>query len=148
MRRTILAFMLAAGVAGAAHAADFVVVKSTDPAVKPGLELDAGQRIALAAGQTLTLMSASGSVSTLRGAADGAMTPRAGGPADDARMAALKVLVDPSPTGRTFGARRSGVCPDPSTLTTLDDILSVQSDGCAAQARLALQAYVDEQARP
>ena len=148
MRRTILAFMLAAGVAGAAHAADFVVVKSTDPAVKPGLELDAGQRIALAAGQTLTLMSASGSVSTLHGALGGAMTPRAGGPADDARMAALKVLVDPSPTGRTFGARRSGICPDPSTLTTLDDILSVQSDGCAAQARLALQAYVDEQAKP
>jgi hypothetical protein len=148
MRKTILGFMLAAGVAGAAHAADFVVVKSTDPAVRPGLELNAGQRIPLGAGQTLTLMSASGSVSTVRGAAGGAVAPRAGAQADDARLAALKVLVDPPPSGRTFGARRSGVCPDPSTLTTLDDILSVQSNGCAAQARLALEAYVDEQARP
>jgi hypothetical protein len=148
MRKTILGFMLAAGVAGAAQAADFVVVKSTDPVVRPGLELDAGQRIALGAGQTVTLMSASGSVSTLRGAAGGAVTPRAGAQADDGRLAALKVLVDPPPTGRTFGARRSGVCPDPSTLTTLDDILSVQSNGCAAQARLALEAYVDQQARP
>jgi len=148
MRKTILGFMLAVGLAGAAQAADFVVVKSTDPAVRPGLELNAGQRIALGAGQTLTLMSASGSVSTLRGAAGGAVAPRAGGQADSERMAALKLLVDPPPTGRTFGARRSGVCPDPATLKTLDEILSVQANGCAVQARVALEAYVAQQAQP
>jgi hypothetical protein len=148
MRKTILGFMLAAGLAGVAQAADFVVVKSTDPAVKPGLEVNAGQRIALGAGETLTLMSAGGSVSTLRGAAGGAVAPRAGGQVDSARMAALKTLVDPPPVGRTFGARRSGVCPDPTTLTTLDEILSVQSNGCTAQARMALDAYVAQQAQP
>jgi len=148
MRKTILGFMLATGLAGAAQAADYVVVKSTDPAVRPGVELNAGQRIALGAGQTLTLMSAAGSVSTLRGAAGGAVAPRAGAQPDNARMAALKTLVDPPPTGRTFGARRSGVCPDPSTLKTLDEILSVQSNGCAVQARVALETYIAEQAKP
>jgi hypothetical protein len=148
MRKTILGFVLAAGLASVAQAADFVVVKSTDPAVRPGLELSAGQRIALGAGQTAMLMSPGGSVSTLRGASGGAVTPRAGGQADDARMAALKTLVDPPPVGRTFGARRSGVCPDPTTLTTLDEILSVQSNGCTAQARVALEAYVENQAKP
>ena len=148
MRKTILGFMLAVGVAGAAQAADYVVVKSTDPAIKPGLELSGGERVALATGQTATLMSASGSVTTLRGAAGGAVAPKAGGQGDTARLAALKVLVAPAPTGSTFGARRSGVCPDPSTLTTLDEILSVQSGGCAAQARTALDAYVAQQAKP
>lgn len=144
MRKTILGFMLAAGVAGAAQAGDFVVVKSTDPAVKPGSELNAGQRVALGAGQSLTIMSASGAVSMLRGGANGAVAPRAAGQADDARLAALKVLVDPAPTGRTFGARRSGVCPDPSTLNTLDEILEVQSGGCSAQARTALDLLVSK----
>lgn len=148
MRNTILGFMLAAGLASVAQAADFVVVKSTDPAVKPGLELNAGQRIALGAGQTAMLMSAAGSVSTLRGAAGGAVAPRAGGQADDTRMAALKTLVDPPPVGRTFGARRSGVCPDPATLATLDEILAVQSSGCTAQARAALEALIDQQGKP
>ncbi|MBU1377120.1 MAG: hypothetical protein KKE02_13470 [Alphaproteobacteria bacterium] len=148
MRKTILGFVLAAGLAGGAQAADYVLVKSSDPALKPGLELDAGERVALGAGQTAMLMSASGSVSTLRGAAGGVVAPRAGAQADPARMAALKALVAPAPTGSTFGARRSGVCPDPATLTTLDQILSVQSGGCAAQARIALDAYVAEQAKP
>lgn len=75
MRKTILGFMLAAGLAGVAQAADYVVVKSSDPSVKPGLELSAGERLPLGAGQTATLMSASGSVSLLRGAAGSAAVP-------------------------------------------------------------------------
>lgn len=148
MRNTILGLLLAVGLGGAAQAADYVVVRSTDPTVKPGLELDAGERLALGAGQTVTIMSASGSISTLRGAAGGVAAPRAGAPADPARLAALKALVAPAPTGSTFGARRSGVCPDPTTLTTVDQILAVQSGGCAAQARAALEAYVAAQDRP
>ena len=149
MRNTILlGFMLACGLAGIAQAADYVVVKSSDPGLKPGVELNAGERVALGAGQTATLMSASGSVSILRGAAGGVATPRAGAQADPARLAALKALVAPAPTGSTFGARRSGVCPDPATLTTVDQILSVQQGGCAAQARIALDAYVAGQAKP
>ena len=41
MRKTILSFVLVFGMAGAAQASDFVVVGSTDPAVKRGTELDA-----------------------------------------------------------------------------------------------------------
>ena len=142
MRTAILGFILALGVAGGAHAGDYVVVSSTDPAIRPGQELTGGQRIALGAGQTLRFMDASGNVATLRGAAGGAVAPRAGAPVDPTRMAQLKVLIDPPPSTRTFGARRSGVCPDPATLTTLDQILSVQSGGCAPQARLALETYL------
>jgi hypothetical protein len=148
MRKTILGFMLAGSLAGAAQAADFVVVGSTDPGVKPGSQLEAGQRVPLGAGKTLTLMTSTGAVSTLRGSAGGAVTPQAGGQADNSKLAALRALVEPAPTGSTFGARRSGVCPDPSTLTTLDQILSVQSGGCATQAKAALDAYVAQQAQP
>ena len=142
MRKAVLGLLLALGVAGAAQAADFVVVSSSDPAIRPGQELAGGQRIALGAGQTVRYMDASGNVATLRGAAGGAVTPRPGAPADATRMAQLKVLIDPPPASRTFGARRSGVCPDPATLTTLDQILAVQSGGCAPAARAAMEAYL------
>ena len=143
MRKAILGFLLAVGVAGAAQAGDYVVVASTDPAVKPGLELDGGQRLALGAGRTLRLINASGEVTTLRGGPSGAIAPRPGAPTDPTRLAQLKVLIDPPPTSRTFGGRRAGVCPDPSTLTTMDQILSVQSGGCAEQAKAALDAYLE-----
>ena len=142
MRGAILGIILAVGFAGAAAAADYVVVSSTNPALRPGQEVVGGQRLDLAAGQTLRLMNATGEVTTLRGAAGGATAPRPGAPADQARLAQLRVLIDPPPAGRTFGGRRSGVCPDPALLTTLDQILAVQSGGCAAQAREALQAYL------
>lgn len=145
MRTAVLGFLFAMGVAGAAQAGDYVVVNSSDPAIRPGLELSAGQRLTLGAGQTLRIMDASGNVSSLRGAAAGAVVPRPGAPSDPTRMAQLKVLIDPPPASRTFGARRSGVCPDPATLTTLDQILSVQSGGCATQARVALETYLAKQ---
>jgi hypothetical protein len=141
MRTAILAFILAAA-AGAAQAGDYVIVASTDPALKPGAELNGGQRLALGAGQTLRLMNTSGEITTLRGGASGAVLPRPGAPGDPTRMAQLRVLIDPPPVSRTFGGRRSGVCPDPSTLTSLDQILAVQSGGCAPQAKAALEAYV------
>lgn len=142
MRTAILGILLALGAAGAASAGDYVIVASTNPALKPGTEVDGGQRLSLEPGQTLRLMNASGEVTTLRGSAAGALAPRPGAPADPTRMAQLRVLIDPPPQGRTFGGRRSGVCPDPATLNSLDQILAVQSGGCAAQAREALEAYL------
>lgn len=141
MRGAILGLILA-GFASAAAAADYVVVNSTDPALRPGSEVSAGQRIDLAAGQTLRLINATGEVTTLRGGPNGATAPRAGAAADPTRIAQLKVLIDPPPQGRTFGGRRAGVCPNPAALTTLDQILAVQSGGCADQARAALEAYL------
>ncbi|HEY0648135.1 hypothetical protein [Phenylobacterium sp.] len=142
MRKAILGLVLATGVTGAACAGDYVVVGSTDPSVRPGLELNAGQRVALSAGQTLRLINASGEVTTLRGGPEGAVAPRAGAPADPTRLAQFRMLIDPPPTSKTFGGRRSGVCPDPATLVSLDQILVVQSGGCTTEAKAALDAYV------
>ena len=142
MRKAILGLVLATGVTGAAYAGDYVVVASTDPSVRPGLELDAGQRVALGAGQTLRLINAGGDITTLRGGPAGAVTPRASAAANATRLAQLKVLVDPPPAGRAFGVSRAGVCPDPATLLSLDQILVVQSGGCAREAKAALDAYV------
>jgi hypothetical protein len=139
-----LALVLALGAAGVASAADYVLVSSTDPALKPGLELDGGQHLALAAGKTATLMAAAGDITTLRGGPSGATAPpRKGG--DPARLAALKVLVEPPTGGRTFGGRRGGVCPDADNLTTLDDILQAQDGGCVTEARRAFDALVARQ---
>lgn len=144
MRRIILGVSLAiaAAAAGAAQAADYVVVRSTDPGIKAGLTLNSGQQVNLAAGQTLTLIAAAGDVTTLKGSAAGVVTPvRRSAQADAGRLDALRVLIDPPPSGRTFGGRRGGVCPDPAALKTLDEILAVQGAGCASAARAALEAY-------
>jgi hypothetical protein len=148
MRSFILGAVLAAGLAGSATAADFVVVASTDPAIKPGLELSGGERVALGAGQTARLMNASGAIILLRGGPQGALAPRPGAATDPSRLAQLRILVDPPPASRTFGARRSGICPDPANLTTLDHILTAQQAGCANQARTALQALVASESTP
>jgi len=142
MRKVILGVSLAiAAGAGAARAADYVVVKSTDPAIKPGLALNGGQRVALGAGQTVTLIAAAGDLTTLRGGPSGATTPaRTTAQADAGKLDSLRALIDPPPPGRTFGGRRGGVCPDPTALKTLDDILAAQSAGCGAVAREALDA--------
>lgn len=140
MRRAILGVTLAiAAAASAARAADYVVVKSTTPDIKAGLTLDSGQRVALGAGQSLTLIAAAGDVTMLKGSASGAVIPaRRTASADAGKLEALRVLIDPPPAGRTFGGKRGGVCPDPAHLKTLDEILAVQQGGCAAAARAAL----------
>jgi len=144
MRSIMVGVLLAAGIAGAANASDFIVVNSTDPSVKRGQALDAGMRIPVAAGKTLTVMRASGEVTTLTAGAAGVTLPGARvASADSARMDSLKALLDPPPAGRTFGARRGGFCPPAASAVTLDDILKLaDQSGCKAEAREALDAYV------
>lgn len=142
MRRVIVGVSLAIfAAAGAAQAADYVVVRSTDPAIKAGATLDGGQRVSLAAGQTLTLIAAAGDVTMLKGGPSGAVAPvRRSAQADAGRLESLRVLIDPPPPGRTFGGRRGGVCPDPAALKTLDEILAAQQATCSEAARQALDA--------
>ncbi len=142
MRRIIVGVGLAIfAAAGAANAADYVVVRSTAPSIKAGATLDGGQRVSLAAGQTLTLIAAAGDVTMLKGGPSGAVAPvRRSAQADAGKLESLRVLIDPPPPGRTFGGRRGGVCPDPATLKTLDDILAAQRATCADAARQALDA--------
>jgi hypothetical protein len=143
MRVVVLGVILAAGLAGAAGAADYVVVASTDPALKPGLEVAAGQALALAPGKSLTLMNSGGVVTILRGGPGGATAPRsrtASLAAD--RLEALRALVAPPPVRHPFGGSRAGVCPEASSLKTLDHIIQAQKGGCVDEARQALDGLV------
>jgi hypothetical protein len=143
MRGAILGVVVALGLAGSAAAADYIVVNSTDPAIKRGQAYDA--RVALGAGKTLTVMKASGEVTTLRGAATGVTLPATRVSAAEAgRFETLKALVEPPAQGRSFGARRSGgVCPPKDSLTSLEDIVkAAETSGCKAVAREALDAYI------
>jgi hypothetical protein len=144
MRQIIIGLALAFAVSGAASAADYIVVNSSDPAIKRGQSFDAGAKLALGAGKTLTLMRPTGEVTTLRGSAAGATVPGARvAAADAARFETLRALVQPPPEGRTFGARRGGICPAVESLTTLDDIVrTAESSGCKTVARQALDAYL------
>lgn len=144
MRRFLIGVLLAAGVAGAANASDYIVVNSTDPGIRRGMALDAGMHVPVAAGKTLTVMRASGEVTTLQAGPAGVTVPGARlATNDSARFDSLKALLDPPPQGRTFGARRGGFCPPAASATTLDDILKLaDQSGCKAEAREALDAYI------
>ena len=144
MRRLLIGVLLAAGLAGAANASDYIVVNSTDPSVKRGLALDAGMRVPVAAGKSLTVMRASGEVTTLQAGPTGVTLPGARlASADGAKFDSLKALLDPPPQGRTFGARRGGFCPPAASAATLDDILKLaDQSGCKSEAREALDAYI------
>lgn len=141
-------FCLAAAfavIATAGFAADYVVVRSSDPALQRGQAFDAGARVPLAAGATVTLMHASGDLVTLRAAADGLSLPRRAASAPDAdRMAVLKFILarapkDPDARGlRTRGA----ICPAVETITSLDAVAQVYQSGCADQAADALNALL------
>ena len=145
MRRIILGLVVSLGMAGMAWASDFVVVSSTDPAIRAGQGLDAGAHINLQSGKTLTLIRTSGEVTTLQGSAHGVVVPaqalaqNGGG----GRFETLQALFQRPPSGRTFGARRGGVCPAPAAYTTMDAILTAYQNGCQSEARQALHAYLD-----
>ena len=133
--------------AGAAMARDYIVVASTDPGVTRGASYDAGARIALAPGRTLTLMHASGDMIRLKGAAGGVVAPkRQAGQAETERLAVLRLIVAPAerrPQAGLYATRtRSGICPEAASLLTLDAIVQVHKGGCAAEAAQALEAWV------
>lgn len=150
MRKTLMGLALSLAFAGTAMASDYIVVNSTDPGIARGTAFDAGAKVPLGAGKTLTLMRASGEVTTLRGAAAGVTVPGAKlAAADAARFEVLRTLVQPPPEGRTFGARRGGICPALEALTTLDDIVHVaETSGCKTVARQALEAYLAKSGAP
>lgn len=150
MRKLFIGVALSLALGGSAAASDYIVVNSTDPAIKRGQAYDAGAKVALAPGKTVTVMRASGEVIALKGSASGVTLPGARmASADAARFETLRALVEPPPQGRTFGARRGGICPAAETLTTLDDIVrTAESSGCKTVARQALDAYLEKTAAP
>jgi hypothetical protein len=148
MRHFVLGGMIALAFSGAALAHDFIVVGSSDPAIHKGEALDAGSRVSLAPGRTLTLIRTSGEVMTLTGSLGGVTLPGASvASADPARFNALHALFQAPPAGRTFGARR-GFCPGAEALTTLDSILQADKSGCKRASREAFQAYLKKAGAP
>lgn len=138
--RAVLILMFAAFATSAA-AADFVVVRSSDPAVIRGQAFEAGDRVPLAAGTSATLMHASGDIITLTGTTGGVSLPKRAASAPDAdRMAVLKFILARAP--KEPGARamrtRGGICPSVEAITTLDAVAAVYQSGCAEQAAKAL----------
>ena len=144
-RPALIGLALALVAAGAAAAADYVVVSSTDPAVPKGHQLAQGQRLALGPGQTVTVIHASGRVSVLKGQPGGVVMPgaRAANAAENERLQVLRLMVSAAPqqaTGR-FGRSRS-VCAPAEQLVTFEAITDARRAGCAAEADRALEAYV------
>jgi hypothetical protein len=134
--------------AGAALARDYIVIASTNPAIVRGQAFDAGARVALAPGQKLTVMHASGDLLSLKGVAGGIVLPkRMANQADADRLAILKVMVAPSARQMVGSTRtRAGICPNPEGLTTLDAIAQVQAAGCRDSAGEALEAWLSAHA--
>jgi hypothetical protein len=140
-----------AALSGAAAAEQFVVVKSTSAEIHRGQVFDSGDHISLGAGQTLTLIRASGEVLVLNGRAGGIAAP-GGGASDHAerdhwRLEALKALAMPATARPEVGASR-GFCPEPQELQTLSIIVRANESGCTAEAAAAFDAYLAREAKP
>ncbi|HET6971553.1 MAG TPA: hypothetical protein VFH92_10545, partial [Phenylobacterium sp.] len=138
------ALALVATAAAAAH--DYVVVASSDPAIPRGQAVDAGARLPLASGRTVTLMYASGDLVTLKGASGGVVAPsRQANSTQAQRLAVLRMMLAPEATSGSGGKltkARGGICPAPASLSTLDDIAGVAEAGCADEARAAFEAWL------
>ncbi|MDZ4371901.1 MAG: hypothetical protein U1C74_10810 [Phenylobacterium sp.] len=148
MRSVFLGVAAALLVAGAAQAADFVVVSSTDPNVPRGQSFAAGAPIQIAPGKAVVLIDTAGQVVRLNGAPGAVAVPRrqlANVNAD--RVAVLKMLVGP-PRVRRAAPGLGKVCPE-ADMTAFDGIVTVaQVDGCLTTARAAFEAYVDKALAP
>lgn len=142
--RLILALALVP-LATNAVAADYVVVRSSDPTLLRGQAFDAGARLPLAAGSSVTLMHASGDVVTLTGADGGVSLPRRVATAANADRLAVVKFILARKSGETHASvprTRGGICPPLDTVTTLDAIAQVYQGGCAGEAEVALDAFL------
>jgi len=143
-KRLLIGLALAC-LATTAAAHDYVVVASTDPSIARGQPIDAGARLPLAIGHSVTLMYASGDLVTLRGASGGVVAPtRRASSAEAQRLEVLRMMVGPAPepAGPRLAKTRGGLCPAAAGLTTLDDIATAAQGGCTAEARAALEAWL------
>lgn len=146
-RALLLGLGLAGVAATAAAASDYVVVASSNPAIARGQTFDSGGRLALPMGQTLTLMHASGTVFTVKGAAGGVLLPRRPASSEDAdRLATLRFIIAPADRpaqpAPTRIRTRGGVCPLPAALTSLNDIRDAVANGCPESAGPAFDAWL------
>jgi hypothetical protein len=135
--------LLLGGVGLPVMANDYIVARSSDPAIERGSAWAAGSSLALGAGQSVTMVTTGGDVLSLEGADGGIVLPaRAAG--GSASAEALQSLIKRPMPRRSFGAMRGpGDCPSAEDLKTLDEILAAAArEGCDRNARVALENYL------
>jgi hypothetical protein len=128
--------------AGAAAAADYIVVGSTDPAIARGQELVAGQKVPLKPGHRVTILGPKGDVLILQGDRGGASVPARAAAPDAEQFAVLRMMISGAPSARPAGFRVRAACPDAETLVAVEAIVGARKAGCEAQAAAALDAYL------
>lgn len=140
---SLVAIVLGTSVA-AVSATDFVVVRSSASAFVKGAQFGAGEKIDLAPGQQLTVVSTGGEVTVLRGAAGGVTLPLLQAGESRASSAALAALVSQPAPRRSFGAMRGkDECPQAESLASLEAILAAaEVDACKMVAQQALERWV------
>jgi hypothetical protein len=142
-------------IGGVAYAEDYIVVRSSDPRIAKNSTFNAGERVYLAKGQTMTVINGAGALSTYTGQTGGIVLPSAAPTArDQNRFAGLLALLERPQARRTFGAMRGGrydddaSCPKAEELTSVDAILEADEAGCTAAAQAAMAALTEGAPKP
>lgn len=144
MRKILFGVAASMLIGGVAYAEDFIVVGSTDPRIVKSSTFNAGERVFVAKGSTVTLVNSAGGLTTIQGRDGGVVLPqsaRRAGASDP--FAQIRALLERPQARRTFGAMRGGrygdeACPKASELTTIDAILAAEANDCVAVAQEAL----------
>lgn len=158
MRTAIFAVAATMLLTGAAMAHEYIVVSSSDPAIAKGVTLSEGAVVPLASGRSLTVMSPTGRLTTYRGGAGAVVLPKLAMAADPTSFDALAALVRRPPARRISGAMRGGgagnargpsgptpVCAAAEELVTVEQIVAADAAGCGMTAKVALEAYLQNQ---
>ena len=144
--RIIFAVLLSTIASVSISANDYIVARSSDPAIERGSAWAVGASLALGVGGRVTMVTPGGDVLNIEGAEGGVILPaRAAG--GSASTEALQALVKRPLPRRSFGAMRGpGDCPAADELKTLEEILAAAArEGCDRNARVALENYLSAQ---
>lgn len=106
----MMAGLILLGFVGSAHAADLLILKSTQPSLPEGFFIDDADPLSLPAGAELTLVDEAGNKIILKGPYSGVPTARKSGNetglGSRMLMALAQLIVGPAPSARTMGATR------------------------------------------
>lgn len=147
MRKQVVSMIVMLGAfAQTATANDYIVARSSDPAIERGSAWAAGSSLALGVGGKVTMVTVGGAVLNIDGAEGGVVLPALSG-SGSASTEALQALVKRPLPRRSFGAMRGpGDCPAADELKSLEEILAAAGrEGCDRNARVALENYLSAQ---
>ncbi len=154
MRKFLFGAAISLFVGGVAYAEDFIVVRSSDPSILKGATYSSGDRVLLAKGATVTLINGSGTLMPITSRTGGVLLPQSSSSSSSAqpRISALQAFLQRPQARRTFGAMRgrdtAESCPKPVELTTIDQIVAADEDGCTGAAQEAMTIYLEQAGKP